>query len=70
MATRLENIAARIDAIYEEIAAGEHSKPTYTSGARTVQWGEYKAGLLEELKTLRELEKLESGPFVIKQVMG
>ncbi len=70
MASNVENIRTRIAAIYEEIAAGEHSKPTYTSGARTVDWNTYKTGLYAELKELRELEKAESGPFVVKQVMG
>lgn len=65
MATEAEQLATRKALLLEEIATGG-GKPSYTLGAKTVDWTAYRKWLYEELQLIREAELRLQGPYIVR----
>ncbi len=58
------NAAMRL-AELDALPVAERPVVTYSQNGRTVNWGEYRASLVQELATLTDLAQKAGGPFTV-----
>ena len=63
MASDLDNINARISAIYAELANISRSKPDYSKDGQSIQWASNRRELMDELKSLLAQRDVAAGPW-------